>query len=261
MLTRRTAMVMAACLGVAAVARADVKTREIEYKQGDTVLQGFFAWDDAKPGKRPGVLIMHEWWGHNEHARNQAKRLAEAGYVAFALDMYGKGKLAAHPKDAEAFMTAVVSKPEVAIARFNAGLDQLKQDPHVDPQRIAAFGYCFGGGVALAMARAGADLDAVVTFHGALSTTNPAKPGAVKPRLLILTGAADPMVPPAQVDAFKAEMKTAGATFEVVSYPGTKHSFTNPNADKMGMDGLSYNAEADKQSWAAAIKLLGDVFK
>jgi dienelactone hydrolase len=251
---------MAACLALAAGASAEVKTRAVEYKQGDTALQGFFAWDDAKAGKRPGVLVVHEWWGHNEHARNQARRLAEAGYVAFALDMYGKGKLATHPKDAQAFATELMSQPDVAVARFNAALDQLKQDPHVDPTKIAAFGYCMGGGVALAMARAGADLAAVVTFHGALATQNPAKPGAVKPRLLILTGADDPMVPPAQVDAFKSEMKAAGATFDVVSYPGVKHSFTNPNADKVGMEGLSYNAQADKQSWTAAMKLLGEVF-
>lgn len=261
MLVRRMLLVMAACLGLAAAAGADVKTKAVEYKQGDTVLQGFFAWDDAKPDKRPGVLIVHEWWGHNEHARNQAKRLAEAGYVAFALDMYGKGKLAAHPKDAEAFMKEAVSQPAVLVARFNAALEQLKQDPHVDPEKIAAFGYCFGGGVALAMARAGADLDAVVTFHGALATQNPAKAGAVKPRLLILTGADDPMVPPAQVEAFTAEMKAAGATFDVVTYPGAKHSFTNPDAAKSGMDGLAYNADADKKSWAAALELLGQVFK
>ena len=261
MQTRRSVLTLAALLALAGPASGEVKTKVIEYTQDGTVLQGFFAWDDAKSGKRPGVLVIHEWWGHNEHARNQATRLAEAGYVAFALDMYGKGKLATHPKDAQAFATEVMSKPDVAAARFNAALAQLKQDPHVDPEKIAAFGYCFGGGVALAMARAGVDMDALVTFHGALETRTPAKPGAVRPRILVLTGAADPMVPPAQVDAFKAEMKAAGANVEVVSYPGVKHSFTNPGADKVGMEGLAYDATADKSSWAAAMKLLGDVFK
>jgi dienelactone hydrolase len=261
MKTRRLVLTLAALLALAGPASGEVKTKAVEYRQDGTVLQGFFAWDDAKTGKRPGVLVIHEWWGHNEHARQQATRLAEAGYVAFALDMYGKGKLATHPKDAQAFASEVMSKPDVAAARFNAALAQLKQDSHVDPEKIAAFGYCFGGGVALAMARAGADLDAVVTFHGALATQNPAKPGAVKPRILVLTGAADPMVPPAQVEAFKAEMKAAGASAEVVSYPGVKHSFTNPGADKVGMDGLSYDAAADKNSWAKAMTFLSDVFK
>jgi dienelactone hydrolase len=261
MKTRRLVLTLAALLALAGPASGEVKTKAVEYTQDGTVLQGFFAWDDAKTGKRPGILVIHEWWGHNEHARQQATRLAEAGYVAFALDMYGKGKLATHPKDAQAFASEVMSKPDVAAARFNAALAQLKQDSHVDPEKIAAFGYCFGGGVALAMARAGADLDAVVTFHGALATQNPAKPGAVKPRILVLTGAADPMVPPAQVEAFKAEMKAAGASAEVVSYPGVKHSFTNPGADKVGMDGLSYDAAADKNSWAKAMTFLSDVFK
>jgi dienelactone hydrolase len=254
-------MAMAACLALASAASGEVRTKAIDYTQGDAVLQGFFAWDEAKTGKRPGVLVIHEWWGHNEHARKQATRLAEAGYVAFALDMFGKGKLATHPKDAQAFVSELVATPDVAAARFNAALEQLKQDPHVDPSKIAAFGYCFGGGVALAMARAGVDLGAVVTCHGPLAARSPAKPGAIKLRILVLTGAADPMAPPAQVDAFKAEMKAAGASADVVSYPGAKHSFTNPGADKVGMEGLAYDATADKESWAAAMKLLGDVFK
>jgi len=126
--------------------RADIKTREIEYRVGETVLQGFIAWDDAAPGKRPGVLVVHEWWGHNQHARNQARRLAEAGYVGFALDMYGKGKTTTHPQDAQAFATEATKDPAVEAARFNAAMAELKRDPHVDSTRLAAIGYCFGGG-------------------------------------------------------------------------------------------------------------------
>jgi dienelactone hydrolase len=239
---------------------AAVKTKEVDYRQGDTSLQGFFAWDDATPGKRPGILVVHEWWGHNEHARNQAKRLAEAGYVAFALDMYGKGKVATHPKDAEAFMTEATRDPGVLTARFNAALEELKRDPHVDPSRIGAIGYCFGGAVVLGMARSGADLDAVASFHGMLATKTPAAKGAVKARVLVQTGADDPMIPKEQVDAFRSEMTAAGAKFEVISYPGARHSFTNPAADKAGMDGLAYNADADKKSWAALLKMLKEVF-
>jgi dienelactone hydrolase len=241
--------------------RADVKTREVEYRQGETVLQGFIAWDDAQRGKRPGVLVVHEWWGHNQHARDQARRLAEAGYVGFALDMFGKGKVTTHPQDAQGFVNEVMKDPAVPAARFNAALEQLKQDPHVDPERIAAIGYCFGGSVVLNMARAGADLRAVVSFHGALATTTPAQPGKVKARVLVLTGGADPFVPPDQVEAFKREMRAAGARFDVVTYPGAKHGFANPEAGTHGMDALAYNADADRQSWAAMLKLFGEALR
>src|SRR5438477_2755433 len=234
---------------------ATVKTRELEYRQGATVLQGFSAWDDAAPGKRPGVLVVHEWWGHNEHARNQARRLAEAGYVGFALDMYGKGKVTTHPQDAQAFVSEVTKDPAVLAARFNAALEQLKHDPRVDTTRIAAIGYCFGGAVVLDMARAGAPLAAVVTFHGALATKTPAQPGKVKARILVLAGGADPFVPPEQIEAVKREMQAAGARFDVIVYPGAKHGFTNPNAGQYGMDQLAYNAAADQQSWAAMLEL------
>jgi len=251
---------MAAVLLSQSPGNADVKTRELEYRQGETVLQGFIAWDDAARGKRPGVLVVHEWWGHNEHARNQARRLAEAGYVGLALDMFGKGKVATHPQDAQAFVNEVTKDPAVLAARFNAALEQLKRDPHVDTTRIAAIGYCFGGAVVLDMARAGAPLGAVVTFHGALATKTPAQSGKVKARVLVLTGGADPFVPPEQVEAFKREMQAAGGRFEVISYPGAKHGFTNPDAAKYGMPQLAYDADADRQSWTAMLKLFKEVF-
>jgi len=251
---------MAAVLLSQSPGNADVKTRELEYRQGETVLQGFIAWDDAARGKRPGVLVVHEWWGHNEHARNQARRLAEAGYVGLALDMFGKGKVATHPQDAQAFVNEVTKDPAVLAARFNAALEQLKRDPHVDTTRIAAIGYCFGGAVVLDMARAGAPLGAVVTFHGALATKTPAQSGKVKARVLVLTGGADPFVPPEQVEAFKREMQAAGGRFEVISYPGAKHGFTNPDAAKYGMPQLAYDADVDRQSWTAMLKLFKEVF-
>ncbi len=255
----RVGIALAAAVLVQAPPGARVQTREIEYRQGDTVLKGFIAWDDAVAGKRPGVLVVHEWWGLNDHARNQARRLAEAGYVGFALDMYGNGKGTTHPQEAQAFVAEVTKDPAVGAARFNAALAQLKQDPHVDTTRIAGAGYCFGGAVVLGMARGGADLDAVVTFHGALATQTPAPPGAVKARILVLTGAADPFVPPEQVEAFKKEMQAAGVRFQVVSYPGAKHGFTNPDAGSYGMSQLAYNAAADRESWAAMLKLFREV--
>jgi len=237
-----------------------IQTKEVEYRQGSTVLKGFIAWDDALSGKRPGVLVVHEWWGLNDHARNQARRLAEAGYVGFALDMYGAGKVTTHPQDAQAFATEATKDPAVAAARFNAALELLKRDPRVDPARIAAIGYCFGGGVVLNMARAGADLAAVVSFHGSLGTQTPAQPGKVKARLLVLAGGADPFVPPEQVEAFRKEMQAAGARFEIVTYPGAKHGFTNPDAGQYGMTQLAYDAAADRQSWAAMQRLFHEVF-
>ena len=256
----RLGMTLAAALLTQGPPRARVQTREVEYRQGDTVLKGFIAWNDAATGKRPGVLVVHEWWGLNEHARNQARRLADAGYVGFALDLYGNGKVTTHPKDAQAFVAEATKDPAVLAARFNAALDVLKKDPRVDTTRIAAIGYCFGGAVALGMARAGAPLAAVVTFHGALSTQTPAQRGKVKARILVLAGGADPFVPPEQVDAFKKEMQAAGAHFEVVSYPGAKHGFTNPDAATYGMEQLAYNATADRASWAAMLKLFREVF-
>jgi dienelactone hydrolase len=254
-------LVAVAGCAAATTAMAKVQSKEIEYRQGDTVLQGFLAWDDAAKGKRPGVLVVHEWWGHNAHARAQATRLAKAGYVGFALDMFGKGKVATHPKDAMAFVQEATKDPEVAAARFDAALDVLKQQPQVDPEKIGAFGYCFGGGVALEMARAGRDLDAVVTFHGSLRPgAGPAEPGKVKPAILVQTGGSDPMVTREQVQQLEDELKGAGVDVKVITYPKAKHAFTNPDADKAGMEGLAYDAQADRQSWDAAMKFVKRVF-
>ncbi len=256
----KTTTVAVALLAFAGIARAEVKTKAFDYKAGDTVLQGFIAWDDALKDKRPGVLVVHEWWGHNEHARHSAEKLAKAGYVGLALDMFGKGKIATHAQDAQAFVAEATKDPKVTDARFNAALEILKKDPHVDKANIAAIGYCFGGGVALNQAREGADLKAVATFHGSLTPIKPAEKGKFKPRVLVMTGGADPMITNVSVDAFKKEMDAAGVNYRVIVYPGAKHAFTNPNADKAGVEGLAYNADADQKSWAELLKFLTDVF-
>lgn len=253
-----TAAVLLVCAGVAAAA---VQTKEIEYSQDGTTLQGYLAWNDASKGKQPGIIVVHEWWGHNAHARHAAEKLAAAGYVAFALDMYGKGKVTTHPADAQAFMQEAMKDPEVVAARFHAARAQLVADSHVDPDRIGAIGYCMGGAVVMNMARAGEDLDAVATFHGAIGTDHPAEKGKVKPRILVMTGGADPMVTKDVVAGFEKEMKAAGVKYQVITYPGAKHGFTNPDADKAGMDALAYNADADKKSWDALLKMLREVWK
>jgi len=246
-------------LTMAPAAHAGIETKEVTYKQGETVLTGFFAWDGAAEGKRPGVIVVHEWWGHNDHARNQARRLAEAGYVAFALDMYGKGKVTTHPEEAGAFARDAMEDREVMAARFDAALDQLTADPRVDPDRIAAIGYCFGGSVVLDMVRAGVDLDAAATFHAGLGSAMTAEKGKVKARVLVNTGGADPMVPAEQVEAFRREMEAAGAQATVISYPGARHGFTNPDAASFGMEALAYDADADGKSWAAMLAMFSEV--
>jgi dienelactone hydrolase len=251
--TRFIAALAACALGTSAA--AEVQTKEIEYREGDTTLQGFLAWDDAAKGKRPGVLVVHEWWGHNAHARKQARRLAEADFVGLAVDMFGKGKVTTHPEDAKGFMAEATKNAGTLAARFDAGLALLKQQPQVNPKKIGAAGYCFGGTVALEMARAGKPLDAIATFHAGLAPRGePARKGKVKAPVLAQTGGQDPMIPPEQVSAFEEEMKQAGVKAKVIVYPGARHAFTNPDADKAGMDALAYDAEADRKSWEEAAR-------
>ena len=237
-------------LSIAMCAYARTHGKAVEYTVDNVVFKGYLAYDDQIEGKRPGVLVVHEWWGHNDYVRNRARMLAELGYTALAVDMYGDGKLADHPDDAGKFARAVTENMEVAKARFIAGMDLLKKHPTVDPERIAAIGYCFGGGIVLHMARLGvADLDGVVSFHGSLSTQTPAKRGAVKAKILVCHGAVDPFITPEQVEAFKKEMQDAQVDFKFIAYPEASHSFTNPAAG-VHSGPLKYNAAADKQSWA-----------
>ncbi len=231
----------------------NIITQEIDYEVGDTKLTGYLAFDASTDEKRPGVLVVHEWWGHNQYARTRAEMLAKLGYVAFAVDMYGDGKLAEHPDDAGKFMQEVTSNISLAEKRMEAALDVLHQQPVVDTSKTAAIGYCFGGAMVLHMARIGTDIDGVVSFHGSLSTENPAQKDAVKARVLVLHGDADPFIPKEQVDAFKEEMQNAGVSYEFVAYPNVKHSFTNPQADefseKFDLPALEYDQHADEDSW------------
>ncbi len=242
---------------------AKIHSEVVNYQIAGQPFQGYLSYDDAIKGKRPGVLVVHEWWGHNAYAKKRADMLAELGYTAFALDMYGAGKLAAHPGDAQKFMQATLSDIKVAESRFNEAKRLLQQQVSVDAKKIAAIGYCFGGGTVLHMARIGTDLAGVVSFHGSLTTEKTALPGQVKSKILVLNGSEDPFVTPDQVTAFKQEMKNAGAEMEFIDYPGVKHSFTNPDADDFGKRfnmPLQYNAEADKDSWQRMQIFLSQLF-
>ncbi|MDH4133172.1 MAG: dienelactone hydrolase family protein [Gammaproteobacteria bacterium] len=248
---------------LAVSAHAAVKGEPVDYKAGDTVLKGYIAYDDAIKGKRPGVIVVHEWWGHNEYARKRADMLAALGYTAIALDMYGDGKQAAHPDDAGKFAGEVSKNLPLAKARFDAARNLLAKHSTVDAREIAAIGYCFGGGIVLQMARQGEDLKGVASFHGSLGTENPATAGKVKARVLVMTGADDPFIPAEKVEAFKKEMSSAKANYRVIAYPGAKHAFTNPDADKNGKQfnlPLAYNADADTKSWAEMQKFLKEIF-
>ncbi len=254
-----------AFLAVSAVAapsaRADVQSVVVPYEAGGVKLVGQISYDDQAKGKRPGVLVVHEWWGLNDYAKRRAVMLAQAGYVAFAVDMYGEGKHTEHPDEAKAFATAAIKDFDVAKMRFLAALEILRKDPHCDPTRVAAIGYCFGGGVVLNMARQGVDLKGVVSFHGSLNPVKPAEKGAVVADLLVCAGAKDPTVPKEVRDAFAKEMDDAEARYTLVVFSHAKHAFTNPAAGSYGIGALGYDAEADQLSWKLMLAFFDRIFR
>ena len=247
------------------LANAEVQTEEIEYSHNGTKLTGYLAYDDSKSGKRPGVLVVHEWWGHNDHARNRAKMLAEAGYTALALDMYGSGKLANHPKKAGEFMNAAFSNWPDSQARYNKAMGILKEHKTVDATRIGSIGFCFGGAVSIKMARGGADLKAVVAFHSALPTEPAITKNSMKSAVLVINGSEDGFLKPESVASFSQDMFKANVDFTYMNLKGVKHSFTNPQADefskKFNIPSLQYNKQSDERSWAAMQKFFQHVFK
>jgi dienelactone hydrolase len=249
---------------MAAPLYAAVKGEEVQYKDGGVVMKGYLAYDDAVKGKRPGVLVVHEWWGHNDYTRKRAHMLAEMGYTALAVDMYGDGKTADHPETAGKFSGEVRKNLPLMKARFDAARKALAAHSTVDTKKTAALGYCFGGTVVLEMARQGEDLKGVASFHGNLQTENPAQPGKVKARVLVLNGEADPFISAESIEAFKKEMDAAKVSYRFVNYPNAKHSFTNPDATAVGEKfnlPLAHNQIADNESWEEARRFLLDVFK
>ena len=240
--------------------RAAIHTETVEYRQGDATLEGYLAYDDALTGKRPGVLVVHQWTGLGAYEKKRAEMLAQLGYVAFCADIYGKG---IRPKNvAEAGAQAGKYKADRALLRLrvNAGLDTLKQNKLVDPRRVAAIGYCFGGTTVLELARSGADLAGVVSFHGGLDSPTPADGRNIKCKILACHGADDPFEKPADLAAFESELRNAGVDWRLYQYGGAVHSFTDWTADG-SLPGAKYNERADKRSWEDMKSFFNEIFQ
>jgi dienelactone hydrolase len=241
-------------------ANAVIKTRVIEYKEGDTTLEGYLAFDTAGPAKKPGILIVHDWLGLGPNTKMRAEMLAKLGYVAFAADIYGKG---VRPDQKEAAKVAGTYKNNRPLmrARVNAGLNELEKQPGVDTSKIAAIGYCFGGTTVLELARSGANVNGVVTFHGGLDSLHPEDAKQIKAKILILHGEDDPYVPADQVAALEKELNDAKVDWQMIKYSGAVHAFTIKEAGNDNSKGAAYNEKADKRSWQAMKDFFAEIFK
>lgn len=241
--------------------QAEIQSRIIEYREGDTILEGVLVLDAAVAGPRPAVLIAHQWKGLGDYERRRAEMLARLGYVAFAIDVYGKGVRVDNARDASALAGKYKSDRALLRARVRAGLEALKREAKVDPARIGAIGYCFGGTTVLELARSGAEVAGVVSFHGGLGTADSAAAGRIRARVLVLHGADDPFVPAAEVAAFQEEMRAGKADWQLVSYGGAVHSFTDWGAGSDHSRGAAYNEKADQRSWEAMRAFFSELFR
>ncbi|MFN0132501.1 MAG: dienelactone hydrolase family protein [Phycisphaerales bacterium] len=254
---RHTLVVVVFAFLAPVLAMAKVQTKEVEYKHGDVTLRGFLAWDDAVAGKRPAVMVVHEWWGLNDYAKSRARQIAELGYVGFACDMYGNGQTTTDPAEAGKLAGGIAKDRQLQRDRAMAGLKALAQEPMVDATRLAAMGYCFGGTTSLQLACAGADVKAVVSFHGGLFKPSADDAKAIKAKVLICNGAADTFISNDDRAALLAAFETAKVDYQFIDYAGAVHAFTNPEAGKFKITGVDYDEKADKRSW----RLMQDVFK
>lgn len=241
--------------------QAAIHTETVDYQQGDTTLEGYLAYDDSISGQRPGVLIVHQWMGLTDYEKMRARMLAEMGYVAFCADIYGKGVRPTTTQEAGAQAGKYKGDRQLLRARVNAGLDALKQNKRVDPNHVAAIGYCFGGTTVLELARSGAQLNGVVSFHGGLDSPAPADGANIKCKVLVLAGANDPFQKPDDLAAFENEMKDNKVNWQIVFYGGAVHAFTQKDVDKLGLSGAKYNEQADRRSWQAMKDFFGEIFE
>ncbi|HEY2328282.1 MAG TPA: dienelactone hydrolase family protein [Verrucomicrobiae bacterium] len=252
--------ILAALVLFSAAARAAIHTETVEYKQGDATLEGFVAYDDSVSGKRPGVLVVHQWLGLTDYEKHRAEQLASLGYVAFCADIYGKGVRPKNTSEAGIEATKYKSRRTLLRLRANAGLDELKKNELVDISRVAAVGYCFGGTTVIELARSGAALNGIVSFHGGLDSPAPADGKNIKCKVLVCHGADDPFEKPADLAAFESEMRAANVDWVLIKYGGAVHSFTQPNPGFVNA-GAKYNEKADKRSWEAMKSFFAEIFK
>jgi dienelactone hydrolase len=252
---------LALILLMASTAQSEVVTEPVIYNHGEAELEGYLAWDNALEGTRPGVLVVHEWTGLNDYTKMRCRQLAELGYVAFAVDMYGKGIRPQTPEEASKQAGIYRSDRELMRARVNAGLDVLLNNKLCDRSRVAAIGYCFGGGTVLELARSGAAIAGVVSFHGNLDTPDPTVAKNINCKILVCHGADDPHVTWDQVMAFVDEMRAADVDYQFIAYSGAVHSFTNPNSGNDPSGGAAYNPVADRRSWQHMKMFFDELFE
>ena len=247
-------------LGLPNVIEAKVQSKLVPYTYGETSFKGFLAWDDSVKGKRPGVLVVHEWWGLNDYARIRAEQLAALGYVAFAVDMYGKGKVTTHPEKAGEWAKLTSSNVDEWQGRAEKGLKLLQADPNVEPTQLAAIGYCFGGATVMQLVYGGAPVKGVVSFHGSLPLPSHSKPINNSAKVLIAHGASDPFLTANHIQKFQAALDTAEIDWQMVLFSGAQHSFTNPTADQYGLKGAKYQKQADQRSWLHMKQFFEELF-
>lgn len=259
-LLRRSLFPTLLALVCSAAAQAEVQSRTVPYEHDGVPLQGFMAWDDALTDKRPGVIVVHEWWGLNDYARKRAEMLAHLGYVAFAVDMYGKDKVTEHPQQAGEWAKQIQANVQNWRERALLGLDILRNDEHANPDQLAAIGYCFGGATVMQMAYAGALLDGVVSFHGSLPVATKDQSDQIQAKILVAHGSADAFVPQERIVSFQKALDEAGADWQMIYYGGAHHSFTNPNAGTHGIPNLRYDPKADERSWEHMLLFFDEIF-
>src|SRR4051812_45360722 len=257
----RTTALLLACLVLAAAAQARLVTKSIDYDQGGEKLKGYLAFDDARSGPRPGVLVVHEWWGLNDYVKHRTEQLAQMGYIAFAPDMYGGAKTTRDPKEAMAWSSGVGKQPGLLAARSKAGLDILRQQPQTDKGHLAAIGFCFGGTTVLQLAYSGEPLDGVVTFHGGLMAPDDTQAKQIKSSIVILHGTEDTFVKPETLEQVRKSLDGAKVDWYMVSYANAVHAFSNPDADSYNIPGIGYNEKAANRSWEEMQRFFQEKFK
>ena len=243
--------------------RSSIKEENITYIADGVTMKGFIAYDSDMKGKRPAILVVPEWWGLNDYPKNRARQLASLGYIAMAVDMYGNGKIAADPKEAQALAGTFYQNPQLGKTRLDAAIKKIKEYQQTDPANLAAIGYCFGGSVVLNSAKLGSDLKGVVSFHGGLAGVRPDK-NLLKAKILVCHGGSDKFVPQHDLDVFKHQLDSVGANYTVKVYPNATHAFTNPDATATGKKfnmPIEYNPEADKNSWNDMKSFFATLFK